>query len=517
LRDRTAVLRRGTTTPEEQALSCAHPHPAKGTFVRRTRATALAVLALLNVFTLAAGLAVAHMLPPRLARLHIPVAAARPVVNATPVLAPAGTHSTEEQATASPTASGLAAMLGAALPPGTTGAGVGVEVADARTGQVLYSANAGTPATPASTTKVVTAVAALAALGPDARFTTTVRQVGDTVVLVGGGDPTLAVNEYPSSDYPRPATLAQLAAGTARALKAQGDHSVRLGYDTALFSGPDIAPGWTDSDISTGNVTSIVALEADQGRLTPGGALEDGDDAVNFRPRAADPVGMTVAAFAALLARDGITVTGTPEETGDRRLASAPVLASVSSPPLIAVAEQMLQESNNVIAENLARHVAIALGMPATFSGAADADLAELRRAGVTTPISLVDGSGLSPDDAIAPQTLVRVLSLAVSTPRLRGAVTGLPVAGFSGTLSAGNSDFGGIGGIADGTARGVVRAKTGNLATVASLAGLVYDRSGDLLLFAIMAPQVPGADQLQQAADALDAAAAGLATCGCS
>jgi D-alanyl-D-alanine carboxypeptidase/D-alanyl-D-alanine-endopeptidase (penicillin-binding protein 4) len=86
-------------------------------------------------------------------------------------------------------------------------------------------------------------------------------------------------------------------------------------------------------------------------------------------------------------------------------------------------------------------------------------------------------------------------------------------VAGFSGTLSAGGSVFGGIG----GTARGVVRAKTGNLATVASLAGLVYDRSGDLLLFAIMAPRVPGADRLQQAAAALDSAAAGLATCGCS
>ena len=484
-------------------------------FVRRTRTTALAILALLNLFTLAAGLVVAHMLPPRLARLRIPVAAARAVVNATPVLAPVVAHSAEEQATASPTASGLAGMLGAALPPTATGVGVGVEVADARTGRVLYSANAGTPATPASTTKLVTAVAALAALGPDARFTTTVRQVGGTVVLVGGGDPTLAVNEYPSSDYPRPATLAQLAAGTARALKARGSHSVRLGYDAALFSGPDLAPGWTESDISTGNVTSIVALEADQGRLTQGGALEDDDDAANFRPRATDPVGMTVAAFAALLARDGITVTGTPAETGVP--ASAPVLASVSSPPLVAVAEQMLQESNNVIAENLARHVAIALGMPATFSGAAGADLAELRRAGITTPISLVDGSGLSPQDAIAPQTLVRVLSLAVRTPRLRGAVTGLPVAGFSGTLSAGNSDFGGIGGIGGGTARGVVRAKTGNLATVASLAGLVYDRSGDLLLFAIMAPQVPGAGQLQQAADALDAAAAGLATCGCS
>ena len=479
--------------------------------MRRTRTTALATLALLNVFTLAAGLAVAHMLPPRLARLHIPVTAAHAVVNATPVLAPVGAHSTDARATASPTASGLAAMLGPALPPAATGSGVGIEVADAGTGRVLYSANAGIPATPASTTKVVTAVAALTALGPDARFTTTVRQVGDTVVLVGGGDPTLAVNEYPSSDYPRPATLAQLAAGTARALKARGNRSVRLGYDTALFSGPGMAQGWTDSLISTGNVTPIVALEADQGRLTPGGALEDSDDPVNFRPRTADPAGLTAAAFAALLAKDGITVTGTPEETAAP--SSAPVLASVSSPPLAAIADQMLQESNNVIAENLARHVAIALGLPATFAGGAGAGLAELRRLGITTPISLVDGSGLSPQDAIAPETLVRVLSLAVGTPRLRGALTGLPVAGFSGTLSAGGSVFGGIG----GPARGVVRAKTGNLATVASLAGLVYDRSGDLLLFAIMAPRVPSADQLQQAADALDSAAAGLATCGCS
>jgi D-alanyl-D-alanine carboxypeptidase/D-alanyl-D-alanine-endopeptidase (penicillin-binding protein 4) len=188
----------------------------------------------------------------------------------------------------------------------------------------------------------------------------------------------------------------------------------------------------------------------------------------------------------------------------------------VSSPTVAAIAEQMLLESNNVIAENLARQVAIALGMPATFSGAAGAVMAEARRLGVTTPIDLVDGSGLSPEDGIAPETLVRVLTLAASSPRLRAVVTGLPVAGFVGTLSSGDSDFGGIGSLAGGAARGVVRAKTGNLSTVAALAGLAYDRSGRLLIFAIMAPQVPGASSLQDAADAIDSAAAGLAGCGC-
>ena len=480
----------------------------------RTRTSALAALALLNVFTLAAGITVARMLPSRLALLRVPVTASRPVVNATQVLKPAGTSATKTQATALPAASSLAAMLGAALPASVTGTGVGIEVAAATTGQVLYSANSSTPAAPASTAKLVTAAAALSVLGPGTRFSTTVRQAGDMVVLAGGGDPTLAVNEYPSSDYPRPATLAQLAAGTARALKAQGRHSVRLGYDTSLYSGPDIAQGWTDSDIYTGNVTSIVALEADQGRLTTAGALEDADDPLNYLPRTTDPAPATAAAFAGLLEGDGITVAGAPSQTVAP--ATARLLSSVSSPTVAAMAEQMLQESNNVIAENLARHVAIALGLPATFSGAAQADMTVLRRLGINAPIKLVDGSGLSPDDAIAPETLVRVLEVAASTPSLRSVITGLPVAGFSGTLSAGGSVFGAIGDAAGGTARGVVRAKTGNLTTVASLAGLVYDRTGRLLLFAIMAPRVPGAGQLQQAADAINAAAAGLATCGC-
>jgi serine-type D-Ala-D-Ala carboxypeptidase/endopeptidase (penicillin-binding protein 4) len=481
--------------------------------VRRRRTTAVATLALLNAFTLAAGIAVAHMLPPRLAALRIPVAAARPLIGAGQVLAPAGTPVAATQSSAMPTQTGLATMLGAALPEADTGPGVGLEVADAQTGQVLYQSNAAALATPGSTTKLVTATAALAVLGPQARFATTVRQQGDTIVLVGGGDPTLAVTAYPSSDYPRPATLAALAASTARVLKAQGRKSVQLGYDTSLYGGPGMAPGWTDAYISEGDVTPIVALEADQGRLTASGAFEDSDDPVNYRPRTYDPAGMTAAAFAGLLQRDGIAVTGAA--TPVTAPAGSAVIASVSSPPLAEIVEQMLQESNNVIAENLARQVAIAMGMPATFSGAADAELTELRRLGVTTPITLVDGSGLSPDDGIAPETLVRILAVAVATPRLRDVITGLPVAGFSGTLSAGDSDFGGIGDLDGGAARGVVRAKTGNLSTIASLAGLAYDRDGTLLLFAIMTPDIEGS--LQSAATAIDTAAAGLAACGCS
>ena len=172
----------------------------------------------------------------------------------------------------------------------------------------------------------------------------------------------------------------------------------------------------------------------------------------------------------------------------------------------------MLQESNNVIAENLARQVALATGQPASFSGAAQAVTRELGRLGISGGIHLVDGSGLSPDDAIAPGTLVKVLELAVARPSLRPLLAGLPVAGFSGTLSAGESVFSGIG----AAALGSVRAKTGNLGTVATLAGLVYDKSGSVLVFAIMADQIPTGGQLTGAASAIDSAAEALAGCGC-
>jgi D-alanyl-D-alanine carboxypeptidase/D-alanyl-D-alanine-endopeptidase (penicillin-binding protein 4) len=227
--------------------------------------------------------------------------------------------------------------------------------------------------TPASTAKIVTSAAALAVLGANATFTTRVVHgtTPDRIVVVGGGDPTLAVNQFPARDYPQPATLASLAAATARALKSQGRTKVSVGFDTSLYTGPDLAPGWPENYVTTGNVTPIVSLEVDQGRLTAAGTPQDSDDPYNLRPRTTDPAGMAAASFAALLAGDGIHVTGSP--VAQAAPAHASGIASVSSPPLSAIVDQMLEESNNVIAENLARQVALATGQPASFSGAASA------------------------------------------------------------------------------------------------------------------------------------------------
>ena len=231
-------------------------------------------LAMISVFTLGAGAAVATLMPARLALWNIPRVTSRPPAAASQALA--GARSSAPV----PTSRGLAAALSGVLGSGTLGKQAGAEVIDPVTGRVLYTQGASTLIQPASTTKLATAVAALDVLGPSARFTTRVVAGASpgSIVLVGGGDPTLAAGPVPASNYPQPATLKALAAATARALRAQGRRTVRLGYDTSLYSGPPLAPGWPTSYITTGNVTAITSLEVDQGRLTLGGAPQDADD-----------------------------------------------------------------------------------------------------------------------------------------------------------------------------------------------------------------------------------------------
>jgi D-alanyl-D-alanine carboxypeptidase len=473
----------------------------------RAGATALVTLAMLNVFTLGAGVAVADMLPARLALWQVPRVARTRLEAPGPVLAPAGPRGPVPDRAR---LAGLLAPLLAARPLGTH---VGAVVTDLDTGTVLFSQNAGSAFVPASNAKLLTAVAALSTLGPSARFTTRVVAARPgQLTLVGGGDPTLAAGPPPRSDYPQPATLASLAAATAHWLAARGVRTVRLNYDTSLFTGPSTAPGWTPGYITTGNVTPITSLEVDQGRLTPSGAPQDADDPTNFRPRSGTPAPEAAGAFARLLRRDGVHVTGQPLPGRAPRHA-APV-AAVRSPALSAIVGWMLRESNNVIAEDLARQVALHTRHPASFSGAAAAVTAVLARLGVGHGIHLVDGSGLSPLDRVTPGALAAVVRLAAAAGpgALRAVVTGMPVAGFSGTLAPGQSVFGGFG----PPALGVVRAKTGNLTRVASLSGIVDDASGRLLAFAFMADQIPKGSLLPSAAGTIDGMATALAGCGC-
>ncbi len=121
----------------------------------------------------------------------------------------------------------------------------------------------------------------------------------------------------------------------------------------------------------------------------------------------------------------------------------------------------------------------------------------------------MVDGSGLAARDRLTPDALVRVLRLAAGSahPALHAVVDALPVAGWSGTLA------GRYTGPATKAGAGLVRAKTGTLTSVSTLAGLVHDADGRLLAFAVMADRVgPTAADTAAAEAAIDRIAARLA-----
>jgi D-alanyl-D-alanine carboxypeptidase/D-alanyl-D-alanine-endopeptidase (penicillin-binding protein 4) len=191
--------------------------------------------------------------------------------------------------------------------------------------------------------------------------------------------------------------------------------------------------------------------------------------------------------------------------------ASAPVLGKVTSPPIAKLVEQMLQTSDNVIAEMLARQVAVARNMPASFAGAAEATRDALAELDIPVDgFGLVDGSGMSHANRLSAGLLTAIVVRAASQdqPKLRAVISGMPVAGYSGTLSARYTAV-----AAGKGAAGVVRAKTGTLTGVTALAGLAVDADGRLLAFSLLAD---GAKNSYDGQFALDRVAAAIAACGC-
>ncbi|MFG3347377.1 D-alanyl-D-alanine carboxypeptidase/D-alanyl-D-alanine-endopeptidase [Streptomyces sp. NPDC048018] len=378
--------------------------------------------------------------------------------------------------------------LAAVLVPLLADPGLGplrtASVVDTATGRPLYGEGASTPMTPASTVKIATAAAALSALGPDHRIPTTTVASPDhrTLTLVGGGDPTL--------DRTR---LKALADATARALRGPGatpPAPVRLGYDTSLFKGPLLHPIGPNE-----NLAPVSALMTAEGRL-------DGSRH-GPAPRTGDPAGDTATAFAALLQDAGITVQGPPRPA---RAPQAAPLARTESAPLADLVEHTLTHSDNDLAEALARQTALARRQPASFAGAEKAVHDELARLGL--PLAgarFADGSGLDRRDRVSATLLTGILTRAAdpARPALRPVLTGLPVGGFSGTLAG---RFG-SGPAAPGA--GLVRAKTGTLTGVNTLAGTVVTADGRLLAFAFLAARTSSPDTAQPALDRLTAALA--------
>jgi D-alanyl-D-alanine carboxypeptidase/D-alanyl-D-alanine-endopeptidase (penicillin-binding protein 4) len=105
---------------------------------------------------------------------------------------------------------------------------------------------------------------------------------------------------------------------------------------------------------------------------------------------------------------------------------------------------------------------------------------------------------------------MLQVLQVAArpDLPDLRTLITGLPVAGFTGSLADRFAS-------AEKVALGDVRAKTGTLSGVSSLAGLTTGRDGTQMVF-VLAVDKTGRARESDVEAALDDLAADLAACRC-
>ena len=367
-------------------------------------------------------------------------------------------------------------------------------VVNTATGEVLFDRAATKPAPTASVLKVLTAAAALAVLGPDARLTTKVYKGAEpgSIVLVGGGDPTL--NAGSKTVYDGAPTLGDLAAQTKAAWEKDSDEPItKVILDATMWDPADNwNASWGERALADGDQTRINALMVDAGRLDP---------ANGSSRRSATPVADAGAAFAkALGLAPGAEVVPGTGKTGEP-------IAQVQSQPVKTLIGQMLIDSDNSLGEMLARVTSVSSGAGGTSASLATVIPKALAAYGIpTTGIVIKDGSGLSPDNAVPPAYVAALMTKVLSGKQNLGLIySALPVAGQTGTLK---NRFGG----ASAAARGLVNAKTGWIGSSRTLAGIAHSPDGSALSFAFFAL---GTNVAANAMTALDTLTAGILKCG--
>ncbi len=163
---------------------------------------------------------------------------------------------------------------------------------------------------------------------------------------------------------------------------------------------------------------------------------------------------------------------------------AATVLYGYKSHPLSEIVQPLLKESINLYGEALMRLNAAGGAIP-TNDTALEGLRTRLASWGIAADAQqIVDGSGLSRRNVISPEALLVVLERMAAGGAASPFANGLPIAGRDGSLA----------GRMRGTAAdGNVRAKTGTMSNIRSLAGYVTTRDGEPLAFVIMVNNFEG------------------------
>jgi D-alanyl-D-alanine carboxypeptidase/D-alanyl-D-alanine-endopeptidase (penicillin-binding protein 4) len=378
-------------------------------------------------------------------------------------------------------------------------------VLDPVTNEVLLDRDIDELLAPASVQKIVTAAAALTTLGPDTTFTTSTwsTDAPEVLVLKAGGDLTLSTtSEGSESVYVGAAKVQDLAIQTVEAWEAVAPEGERMSIrkviiDASLWDAEDSwRESWSPTARTNGYMSKITPLQIDGDRFAPSAVMGQ---------RSNDPMGRAASAFVSALRQAGnssgfvsVEYASAPDTTEE--------LASVSSPPVSDLVRYMLKESDNTLAEMLGRHISLSLGLDGSGDSVGEALLFSLAPYGIASAgVALDDASGLSRVNRVSPRFVASLIAeISRSSTELAGVMEGLPVSGVDGSL---DDRFTGDNAIAQGT----VRAKTGSIQGVRSLAGTLTATDGGDLVFAFFA----SGEVSDDARSALETAVVGVYRCG--
>ena len=421
----------------------------------------------------------------------------------------------------------------------------------------LFEMQPGTLLVPASVAKLAAVATAAEAVGWNYQFETTLRVTGPIqdgvlagdLLIVGSGDP--SIGGRAGEDLS--GWLAAVQAAGIRRIDGRiiGDDDAieeprpqlawawdDLGYPTgALFGAlnygenrmtvtvmPGTAPGAaTDLGVEPKGMprllTSIVVTGAPGSSqqiwpeqrpgelfLTIAGSIPAGSPPARLNVTVGNPTFWFASVLRNQLQAQGVEVTGGAWDIDDvgtlPNRDRAAVIFTHRSKPLREIIQPLLKESINLYAESVMRLNATP-GRVLTNDAALEGFGKRLAAWGVPAAAQQqVDGSGLSRRDTMSPETVLTVLQHMHDPSGSSPFVAALPLAGVDGTLSERMKST---------PAAGNVRAKTGTMSNIRSLAGYVRTRDGETLAFVAIVNNFEGAGT--SANQALDGIAVALAS----
>jgi D-alanyl-D-alanine carboxypeptidase/D-alanyl-D-alanine-endopeptidase (penicillin-binding protein 4) len=359
----------------------------------------------------------------------------------------------------------------------------GVLIVNPRTGDTLYSKNAGKLFMPASNMKIVTSAVALTLLGADYSYRTTFATDGEVrdslldgnLIVIGRGDPTISDNMR---------GLATLVMDTlADSVRAHGIRQVTGSLARVGNAFPDSVHGygWEWDDLGEYYAAGVDELIFNEGMAPT--SLRPPPDTVRdslYSGPAKDPATGYLNAFNDALIRKHINVEAGVMDSILPTPIKMDTLFTYISPPLRNILPALLKPSQNQIAEILLKTIGLERGGMGTADSARKIVAQQLLAWGVQPDgFAIYDGSGLSRHDLVSPETLVRVLDRIQQDTAFAVYYNAMPIAGVDGTLKDRMK----------GTpAEGNVHAKTGSIGAARSLSGYVTSADGERLIFSILA-----------------------------